>query len=252
MSDPIPNRTIPPFVRSVDDTFPSPPASPPTALPVSKWVTYMHSSGAPKRTVSPTRRKIAQDIWKDYDEKREQRAKDQETLLRSTSPRSRRLETRRNFITNSMRFLMRSPWAPLVFRVFVISDSIIALGIAARIVRDGERCLDKPTHYLAIIVNSIAVPYTCYISWDEFFSKPLGLRRSRSKLRLLVLDLVFIIFESSNLSLAFDALDRDCDTQIGLVLVLSITLIAWVSTFLLSLYRLMFKVEGDLEGRGNY
>lgn len=149
---------------------------------------------------------------------------------------------------------MVSPFAPLFFRIFIMATSIVALALASDVYGHNRGCKDNSTHILAVVVNSVAIPYTMYIAWDEFFSAPIGLRRSRSKLRLLGLDLIFIIFDAANLSLAFDAgTNRNsafrapnsaCSEQWGLVVVLLIALIAWVSTFMLSLFRLIWKLEG--------
>lgn len=59
---------------------------------------------------------------------------------------------------------------------------------------------------MAFIVCACAIPYLAYITWDEYFSKPLGLRSTRAKVRLLFLDLFFIIFSAATLSLAFNTL----------------------------------------------
>jgi hypothetical protein len=59
---------------------------------------------------------------------------------------------------------------------------------------------------MAIVVDVVAIPYILYITWDEYTGKPLGLRSPKAKIRLVLLDLFFIIFESANLALAFAAL----------------------------------------------
>jgi hypothetical protein len=251
MSSPIPTRTIPPFVRSVDSSFPHNNVQrPPDALPASRWVSYIRSSGAPQRNLTPAQRELADSIWAAYDEKRT-RAADEESLL-SRQPRHARRDA---FLRRVQKSLMRSPFAPLFFRIFIMITSVIALGLASDIYGNSRACKDNSTHTVAIVVNTIAIPYTLYITWDEFFSRPIGLRRPRSKLRLLTLDLVFIIFDSANLSLAFDAgtnpdynfrqPDQKCKEQWGLVSVLCVALVAWTSTFLLSLFRLIYKLEGE-------
>lgn len=250
MPNQIPNRTIPPFVRSVDSSFPHTSIQTPSdAVPQSRWVSYMRSSGAPQRQLTPAQRQLADSLWTRYDEKIPDRAADQQSLL-STQKRIDKFQKR------LQRSLMRSPFAPLFFRIFIMATSVIALGLASDIYGNERGCKDNSTHALAVIVNTVAIPYTLYIAWDEFFSRPLGLRRSGSKLRLLVLDLIFIIFDSANLSLAFDAgtntakafraADPQCKEQWGLVAVLCVALIAWVSTFLLSLFRLIYKLEGEV------
>lgn len=254
MSSPIPTRSIPPFVRSVDSSFPHTAVPrPPDVLPSSRWVSYMRSSGAPNRHLSSAQRALADSVWKEYDEKRN-RAADEESLLSgSKASRHARAEA---FLVRVQLNLMRSSFTPLFFRIFIIITSAIALALASDIYGNSRGCRDTSTHILAIIVNTIAIPYTLYIAWDEFFSRPIGLRRSRSKLRLLSLDLIFIIFDSANLSLAFGAgtnrdsdfrqPDQKCREQWGLSSVLLIALLAWVSTFSLSLFRLVYKLEGDV------
>lgn len=116
---------------------------------------------------------------------------------------------------------------------------------------------------MAIIVDTIAIAYTLYIAYDEWTAEPIGMRPASDKLRLTLLDLIFIVFAGANLSLAFEAL-RDpfwvcepadtsrgntcayngyiCDRQKGLVAVLLITLCTWLGTFIVSLYRLVGRV----------
>lgn len=114
---------------------------------------------------------------------------------------------------------------------------------------------------IAIIFDSIALLYVFYITHDEYFGKPLGLRSAAAKIRLILLDLLFIVFNSANLSLAFDALtdvrwsckesglqesvsgNRGhriaplCDRQRALSGVLLIVLLAWLLTFAISVLR---------------
>lgn len=110
---------------------------------------------------------------------------------------------------------------------------------------------------MAIVVDVIALPYIGYITWDEYTGAPLGLRAPKTKMRLVLLDLFFIIFESANLSLAFQAItDRDgaCFTKTGqekahnmdpnlcgqvkaLAAILFVALVAWGLTFTVSILR---------------
>lgn len=106
---------------------------------------------------------------------------------------------------------------------------------------------------MAIIVDVVALPYIVYITFDEYVGKPLGLRSPRAKMRLILVDLLFIVFESANLALAFDALreangsctatyqsskDSDiCDRAKALVSFLFIGLVAWIATFTISIFR---------------
>jgi hypothetical protein len=114
---------------------------------------------------------------------------------------------------------------------------------------------------MAIVVDVVAMPYIGYITWDEYTGKPLGLRSPKAKMRLLLLDLLFIVFESANLSLALGSLTdgaRICDdgyngTDYGicsrvrtLSAFLLIALVAWILTFNVSIFRYAcdFKVFG--------
>lgn len=122
---------------------------------------------------------------------------------------------------------------------------------------------------MALIVDVVAIVYTFYITYDEYTSKPLGLRSHRAKMRLIFLDLLFIVFDSANLSVAFEALTdeqwacRDgagpnanlqlgtcplnppiCNRQKALTATLLIALIAWLLTFAISTLRLVEKVAG--------
>lgn len=96
---------------------------------------------------------------------------------------------------------------------------------------------------MAIIVDAIAMIYLIYITYDEYSGKPLGLRNAKAKMRLIFLDLFFIVFDSANLSLAFEAFGEDrycgevCGKQKALASVLLIALIAWLSTFSISVTR---------------
>lgn len=118
---------------------------------------------------------------------------------------------------------------------------------------------------MAICVNSIAVLYLVYIGYDEFSGKPLGLRNPLSKLRLILLDLLFIIFSSANLSLTFNTLydsqwvctteeasnrqlpriDYICRKQRALAAFLFMVLFMWVTTFTISIVRVVEKVSSS-------
>ncbi|RQM07869.1 hypothetical protein DH86_00000768 [Scytalidium sp. 3C] len=115
---------------------------------------------------------------------------------------------------------------------------------------------------MAIVVDVVAIPYILYITWDEYTGKPLGLRSPKAKIRLVLLDLFFIIFESANLALAFGALtDKDgtctasgsgynaviCGRVESLCGILMVALLAWSSTFTVSIFRLVERVGGREE-----
>ncbi len=106
---------------------------------------------------------------------------------------------------------------------------------------------------MAVVVDVVAIPYILYVTWDEYTGKPLGLRSPKAKIRLVLLDLFFIIFESANLALAFAALTdvngscrvsessgintAICDRVKALCGILMVALIAWSLTFSVSIFR---------------
>lgn len=155
---------------------------------------------------------------------------------------------------------MKNPFVPLIIRVTVIVFSSLALGLSGSIyVRAGnaENCDKGSSTYMAIIVDVVAIVYSVYIAIDEYTSKPLGLRSHRAKVRLVFLDIFFIVFDSANLSVAFEALTDPvwacrqngdeqgicafnkalCDRQKALTATLLMALLAWLATFAISMLR---------------
>lgn len=178
--------------------------------------------------------------------------------------------------------ILRNPFIPLAFRLTIITFAVTAIALGATIFdqtgkisrcvgeapeRRDETCRElvgnapidyyrDPSALMAIIVDVIAVVYTVYITYDEYFSKPLGLRKARAKIRLVLLDLFFIVFQSANLSLSFESLtvdegacavgngpttyvrfDNVCSRQRALSSVLLVSLVAWLMTFSVSVLR---------------
>ncbi|CEN62627.1 hypothetical protein ASPCAL09259 [Aspergillus calidoustus] len=161
--------------------------------------------------------------------------------------------------------LLQSPIVPLIIRLTVWSFSLTALALGGSIQRLSKDFPHPqgPSALMAIIIDAVALVYLIYITWDEYTSKPLGLRSPSAKARLILLDLFFIVFDSANLSLAFESLssaegactvaeinqtlapknDDICDRQIALASVLLIALIAWLITFSISVLRLVKRVS---------
>lgn len=167
---------------------------------------------------------------------------------------------RRRRIARLHRTIMNHPMVPLVVRLIVFIFSTLALGLAGTIFHKSNSagCQNNSSTWLALIVDVVAILYTTYITYDEYTSKPLGLRSHNAKMRLIFLDLLFIVFDSANLSLAFQALtdsrwacrdndqpdlnycpfDKDiCTRQKALTATLLIVLVAWISTFAISTLR---------------
>ena len=160
----------------------------------------------------------------------------------------------------AQRSIISHPLVPLAFRLVVLTTSSIALGLSASIFHLTNRTTYSQTAsaVMAIIVDCIAIPYICYITWDEYTGKPLGLRPPKAKMRLVLLDVFFIIFESANLSLAFQAIQDSegsclagegetgnrgtvngnlCAREKALASILFAALVAWGLTFTVSMTR---------------
>lgn len=168
------------------------------------------------------------------------------------------------------RMILKSPLVPLIIRLSVLSLSAFALGLSASIFAlssnprpilpgaDPISCAQQPSTYLALCFDAVAIIYILYITVDEYTSKPLGLRSASAKMRLIFFDLIFIVFDSANMSLAYDSLNDDrwacfdieslsystcyeskaiCQRQKGLTAVLFIALLAWLGTFAISTLR---------------
>lgn len=171
----------------------------------------------------------------------------------------------RNLVERFQRHLLRSPMVPLILRltVWIFSLCALALGGSIRMLANRFHRDQGPSANMAIIVDAVALVYLVYITYDEYASKPLGLRSPKAKMRLILLDIFFIVFDAANLSLAFASLDdvqgtctnavindvQDdrndalCVRQKALASVLLVALIAWLLTFCISIFRLVERVS---------
>lgn len=167
-------------------------------------------------------------------------------------------------------FVLRHPIAPLIFRLTVLISTISALALATVIYRR-ERAPDIATNssgtetsqaIVAIIIDSVAIPYILYMTWDEYTGKPLGLRNPAQKVSLTLLDLIFIVLKSASTALAFEALVyhsgqrmasspmagaealQSLDLARGLAALTLVGLIAWILNFTISVFRLAEKLGG--------
>ncbi|KAI5779293.1 hypothetical protein EDC01DRAFT_671451 [Geopyxis carbonaria] len=194
-------------------------------------------------------------------------ADDQEALF--VSKKKRQIWYKRIHI-----ILLNSPMVPLTFRAILWTFSLIALALAGSIFHLSRvyGFAQKPSTIMAIAVDAIALGYLIYITWDEYSGKPVGLRSPKAKIRLIMLDLLFIVFDSANLSLAFDTLydvrwscrsvssssdgweqssnstrtvDPICDRQRALAAFLFLALCAWVATFMVSIFRVVERVSSS-------
>lgn len=77
------------------------------------------------------------------------------------------------------RTVLKNPFIPLVFRLLVLTFTLCALGLGARVYQESRKvhtenggCVQRASTYMAIAIDSIAVPYIGYVTWDEYMSKP--------------------------------------------------------------------------------
>ncbi|ODQ66091.1 hypothetical protein NADFUDRAFT_10867, partial [Nadsonia fulvescens var. elongata DSM 6958] len=164
--------------------------------------------------------------------------------------------------------LLNNPYVPLTLRAIIFVLSIIALALASSVYRYSgsfkPSINQQPSTIMAVVVQTTALVYLVYITYDEYTGKPIGLRSPKDKMKLIMLDLLFIIFSSANLSLAFNTLYDEkwvcrpidplaqsaqvpynhviCTRQRGLASFLFMILSMWVTTFTVSIFRLVERV----------
>jgi hypothetical protein len=159
------------------------------------------------------------------------------------------------------RLILRHPLVPLAFRLTVLLTSIVALALSARIFEIEEhgglsrQSAERTQSLVAIVVDTIAVPYIGYMTWDEYTGKPLGLRQATAKISLVLMDLFFIIFKSASTTLAFETLvnHNSFDSQTNqysraLAAFQTVSLISWSFTFTVNVFRLVQKLGGGDDG----
>ncbi|MCJ1328974.1 hypothetical protein MMC10_005651 [Thelotrema lepadinum] len=152
---------------------------------------------------------------------------------KSGSPEDKRRAQQKAWWTRAQHTLLRNPVIPLVFRLMVGALSVAALVLGANIYSNiGSTLVSnsdpecravaeglKTSPLMAIVVDAVALVYLILITRDEYSGQPLGLRSAKSKVRLIMLDLFFIVFDSANLSLAFEAvttLSTSCSERFGI------------------------------------
>ncbi|KAK4099331.1 hypothetical protein N658DRAFT_560437 [Parathielavia hyrcaniae] len=160
------------------------------------------------------------------------------------------------------RIMLRHPLVPLAFRLTVLLTSIVALALGVKIYqlehKNGENdgSSELAQAIVAIVVDTVAIPYIGYMTWDEYTGKPLGLRATTQKISLVLMDLFFIIFKSASTALAFEALiyhnsgDRETrQYSQALASFQVIGLMAWSLTLSVSVFRLVQKLAGGDDAR---
>ncbi|KAK6455810.1 uncharacterized protein RJT20DRAFT_50799 [Scheffersomyces xylosifermentans] len=107
---------------------------------------------------------------------------------------------KQDMISSIKRTLVRNPLIPLFLRILIIIFSTCALALSCNIFvlshhkYEGNSLQEQPSTIMAIVVQCCAVVYVIYIAYDEYHGEPLGLRDPLGKMKLIMLDLLFIIY----------------------------------------------------------
>ncbi len=151
---------------------------------------------------------------------------------------------------------------PLLLRLAMWVLSLVALALGVDLLRRPRSEREPRLHraaVLTVIVSGTAAVFLLFITYDEYSSKPLGLRAPSVKLRLLLLDLVFVVAMTANMTqsahnfwarayVAAAKPLRERRQQVALITILAVTLAVWLVTFVITAFRLVARVarEADL------
>ncbi|KJZ79779.1 hypothetical protein HIM_00493 [Hirsutella minnesotensis 3608] len=224
---------------------------PATAQPALAWQDFIHASawGHPANEDSEVvDYEVMRKLQPSFD-------RDVDMPLNPLDPKASRGRRTIAFYKRAWNAVMRNSLSPLLFRLAVVVTSVLALGIATRIYQR-ENSIDRESaertqSAVAIAVDCVAIPYIGYMIWDEYTGKPVGLRSAVSKVRLILLDLIFVIFKSASTALAFESLVFHNVSETHL-LRLSATLgafellglISWTMTFTVNIFRTVERLGG--------
>ncbi|EAU93081.2 hypothetical protein CC1G_06801 [Coprinopsis cinerea okayama7 len=177
-------------------------------------------------------------------------------------------------------FILTNAYVPLLFRFINISFTTAALGMAIHIrqIELANHAMgavgSSPT--VVIIFAPLTLVHVMAAIYLEYFGRPLGLWRTSGKLAHTLSEVLFICAWSAALSLSFDnfftslvpcaspsslswynELPRDfdfpvlegnigreiCDSQLALICLVGVGLIAYCTNLIISLYRIFEKVK---------
>ncbi|KAL8411869.1 hypothetical protein RB596_001200 [Gaeumannomyces avenae] len=161
------------------------------------------------------------------------------------------------FLERLLLIPVRHPLGPLFSRLIVLSTSIVALALSATIVQEARRGAgaadggieERGQAIFAIAVDSVAIPYIGYITWDDHMGKPLGLRLAKERVKLILMDLFFIMFKAASTGLAFETLIYSrVHATFGLLRALAafelIGLVSWATTLIANVFRVVERLGG--------
>ena len=244
--------------------------------PTSRWITFARASAYPREDFNDEKvdHEWLNEHFGDYSQP--WLANHNEDDIEDGSSRYHAFRKKRQaWYMRSQHTILRNPFIPLVFRLIVFIFAMIALALGGSIHHITDKYNEQhpgrinqgPSTLMAIIVDAMALVYIVCVTYDEYFNKPLGLRLAKAKIRIVLLDLFFIVFQAANLSLAFQGLSYTsegcksdpggppgsegnvdssiCERQRALASVLLIALIAWLMTFSVSVLRLVERINTD-------
>ena len=171
------------------------------------------------------------------------------------APQASRRRRTAVFYKRVWNLVLQHSLSPLLFRLAVVVTSVLALGIAARIyfLEDAidRESAERTQSAVAVVVDCVAIPYIGYMIWDEYTGKPVGLRSGVSKVRLILLDLFFIIFKSASTALAFESLVYHNVRESNLLHLSAalgafelVGLISWTMNFTVNIFRTVERLGG--------
>lgn len=146
---------------------------------------------------------------------------------------------------------------PLVIRAtsIVLTATAIALAgsiykiaeftKAAKAAADGDfDAYAPPSPLMTLVVQLASLVYLLTVFYDEYAARPIGLRDPAAKFLLIMLDLLFVIFNTANLAVGFVNLTENgvIDRTRALVGVLLVLLVSWVVGFGVSILRVVDRV----------
>ncbi|PHH74755.1 hypothetical protein CDD82_4795 [Ophiocordyceps australis] len=181
---------------------------------------------------------------------------DNEPRLKPTDPtRKKAFHSDLPLYQRISNLVLRHWLSPFLFRMIVMTTSILALGIAARIYvienRSERDSAERTQSLVAVGVDCVAIPFIAWMIWDEYTGKPIGLRSGVSKIRLILLDVFFIIFKSASTGLAFESLvyhNFKAHALLRFSIVLGVFelvgLICWTMNFMINVVRTVERMGG--------
>ncbi|KND93253.1 Regulator of phospholipase D SRF1 [Tolypocladium ophioglossoides CBS 100239] len=231
--------------------------SPATAQPALAWQEFIHSSAwghMPNEKSEVVDYEVLKKLQPTFD-------RSVGMQLNPHDPKASRRRRTVVFYKRAWNTVLRHSLSPLLFRLTVMVTSVLALGIAARIyyLEDAidRESAERTQSAVAVVVDCVAIPYIGYMIWDEYTGKPVGLRSGVSKIRLILLDLFFIIFKSASTALAFESLVYHNVRESNLLHLSAalgvfelVGLISWTMNFTVNIFRTVERLGGGGDNDG--